>query len=149
MIVIDENVRQQLSATEYAEILARAAVFDKLVDEHGKGRFQPFASYDQSLDCIRVVVRDCSVTEFRINQWITVLHDNDPTSEPSPIGFTMKGIRAQLSKNGEMDGVVKLTELFDSLVKLAPTETMLHIVSMLKKLTQQRGIDQVQLKQAA
>src|SRR5262245_32036706 len=38
--------------------------------------FKPFVIFDERLDCIRVVARDCSVTEIRINTLLTVLEDN-------------------------------------------------------------------------
>ena len=38
--------------------------------------FQPFAYFDKHMDCIRVKIRDCSVTEVRLSRMFTVLKPN-------------------------------------------------------------------------
>ena len=58
------------------------------------GTFRPYAVFDEPLDCIRVVVRDCSVTEIRINDALTVLEANYPEVQDASeiVGFTIKGV---------------------------------------------------------
>ena len=56
--------------------------------------FRPLVYYDPRLDCIRVIVRDCSVTESRIDEIFTVLEDNYHTiNQEKYVGFTIKGVR--------------------------------------------------------
>src|SRR5437667_8827373 len=58
------------------------------------GEFRPFAVFDEPLDCIRVVLRDCSATEVRIDGLLTVLEANYPLVEGQSeiVGFTIKGV---------------------------------------------------------
>ena len=60
------------------------------------GEFRPCAFFDEPLDCIRVMTRDCSVTETRVSDLMTVLEDNyyDPGSGGKRfVGFTIKGAK--------------------------------------------------------
>jgi hypothetical protein len=56
--------------------------------------FRPFAVFDAPLDCIRVGWRDCSVTEIRINDLLTVLEANYPSVPGASeiVGFSIKGV---------------------------------------------------------
>lgn len=40
--------------------------------------FKPVAYFDSHADCIRIELRDCSFTEERISQPVTLLEDNHP-----------------------------------------------------------------------
>ena len=56
--------------------------------------FRPCAYFDDRLDCIRVVIKDCSVLETRINPVLTLLEDNyyaESKGSPRYVGFTIKG----------------------------------------------------------
>src|SRR5450432_3435060 len=61
------------------------------------GEFRTCAFFDDRLDCIRVIARDCSVLETRINQSLTVLEDNyyqdSDRKHRQYVGFTIKGAR--------------------------------------------------------
>ena len=64
-----------------------------LVTKAVPGPFRPFAVFDEPLDCIRVVWRDCSANEIRAGELLTILVDNYPASgELECVGFTIKGV---------------------------------------------------------
>ncbi|MGZ3519241.1 MAG: hypothetical protein ACXVAM_19085 [Vulcanimicrobiaceae bacterium] len=143
MFTIDDSVKQRLSSEEMAALKDGAAQF--ALDVQRAKPFEPYAYFDQGLDCIRVMVRDSSVCEFRINEWLTVVYDTDPEAPPTPVGFTLKGIKSITSKH---DDIIQLTHVFDALVKRAPNEEVMHWVFALKKLTTQNNIFKVALQPA-
>lgn len=151
MIEFDEKVKKSLSPEDITTLNEKASELRELLRQHGRTAFEPFADYDQDLDCIRVIVKDCSVCEYRINEYLTVLHDTDPESPPGPIGFTLKGIRAQLdAKRDSLSLTLGLTELLDELIKRAPNEeALLQVISQLKKLTHRAKLEKVEVRQAA
>ena len=65
-------------------------------------RFRPCAFFDERLDCIRVVARDCSVLEERINDRVTVLLDNyyPGMGRKQYVGFTIKGAKHFCQQQG-------------------------------------------------
>lgn len=88
------------------------------------GQFRPSAFFDDRLDCIRVIVKDCSVLETRINELITVLKDryasdNDPTPY---VGFTVKGARHFCHDNNlSLDAPIQVSALLDAMLKSFPS----------------------------
>lgn len=88
------------------------------------GEFRPCIVFDERLDCIRVVVRDCSVTETRINELITILEDNYyPASGGNRryVGFTVKGARHFCQSQGlNIATPVKLSAIFDKILAVSP-----------------------------
>ena len=146
MIEIDSTVRGNLAPEEIQSLENSSREFDALIATHGRHEFKPFAYYDQSLDCIRVVVEDCGACEFRINEWLTVLHSTDPESPPAPIGFTMKGVSELM---GGHTHILDLTKVFDALAKVAPNEMIQQWVFILRKLTRQKNVYHVDMGQAA
>ena len=80
------------------------------------GGFRPCAWFDAPLDCIRIIVRDCSYSEIRINQFLTLLEENYPATqdEPEYVGFTLKGVKHLCKTHGiPLDAPVKLADIFD------------------------------------
>ena len=86
------------------------------------GRFRPCAFFDQRLDCIRVVVRDCSILETRINKYLTLLEDNyEVSGENRYVGFTIKGARHFCQEHGfDLSTPVDISKLLDSIVAIFP-----------------------------
>ena len=83
--------------------------------------FSPFAYYDKHLDCIRVQILDCSITEERLSKFITFLRPTYPLSGQPYVGFTIKGIRHLFDKIGNpLEGVHSLTAIIDMTVKAFP-----------------------------
>ncbi|MEE4349086.1 MAG: hypothetical protein V2J26_02550 [Pacificimonas sp.] len=80
------------------------------------------AYYDAYADCIRVMIRDRSVTEERLDELFTVYRTNHAEPfDPVHVGFCIKGVRhlfrqAGVGKNAEL----RLTEIFDMVTKQRP-----------------------------
>jgi len=84
--------------------------------------FRPVAYYDKHMDCIRVVLRDCSVLEHRVSDFITVMEDNFPQRDQSRhVGLVLKGISCLFKEWGlPLEGVYKFTDILDAFVKSHP-----------------------------
>jgi hypothetical protein len=84
--------------------------------------FKPVAYYDKHMDCIRIELRDCSITEERINSVLTVLHDNYPgPGQDDRAGLMLKGMKHFFSTWGmEMDGIVLVTTILNQLLEKLP-----------------------------
>ena len=93
-------------------------VNDALAGEYGE--FRPRALFDARLDCIRVVTRDCSVTETRINELLTVLEANYPRGRKC-VGFTIKGANFLCHKYGLNTSGVKVTAVLDAVLEASPS----------------------------
>lgn len=80
--------------------------------------FSPYAIYDKQLDCIRIRLRDCSVTEERFHEAITVLFDNHKEEGQTELaGLTIKGVHHFL---GTMTGVQLVTKVLDTVLGQLP-----------------------------
>lgn len=93
--------------------------------------FNPFAYFDKHLDCIRVRIFDCSVTEVRLSRFFTVLRPNHGMHARTGknVGFTIKGIAHIFNVLGiPLSGIRDLTEILDKIVKLYP-DTAVKLVS--------------------
>lgn len=85
--------------------------------------FRPFAYFDKHLDCIRVKIMDCSVTEVRLSRIFTVLRPNHGLQAKTGknIGFTIKGIAHIFNElKIPLSGIRDLAEILDGIVKLYP-----------------------------
>jgi hypothetical protein len=92
--------------------------------ESPPGDFKPVAYYDKHMDCIRAELRDCSVTEVRLDKTLTVLRDNDPSESQSPLaGFMIKGVKMLFKEWGlPLTGVLMVTTILDRLLKELPID---------------------------
>jgi hypothetical protein len=87
------------------------------------GRFRPCEFFDDRLDCIRVIARDCSVLETRVNQFITVLEDNyyPESGEKRYVGFTIKGARHFCQEhNFDLSTPIDMSALLDAILASFP-----------------------------
>jgi hypothetical protein len=83
------------------------------------GEFRPRAVFDTRLDCIRVITRDCSVMETRVNELLTVLEANYPRGRKC-VGFTIKGAD-HLCHQYKLDtSAVKITAVLDAVLAACP-----------------------------
>jgi hypothetical protein len=85
--------------------------------------FRPFVVFDAQLDCVRVVARDCSVTERRVNEILTVLEDNYYAAARGKqyVGFTIKGAKHFCQEQGfTLSTPVRLTEILDRILATFP-----------------------------
>ena len=111
--------------------------------------FRPCAFFDTRLDCIRVLSRDCSVLEERVNDRLTVLLDN---YYPGPgrtkyVGFTIKGARHFCKQHGwDLSTSIKTSELLDALIASFPdmiVEWFIQVVA--KPLIEEEQIQEVHI----
>ena len=82
--------------------------------------FRPCAYFDEPLDCIRVIARDCSISEIRVNPILTILEDNYTASQGRDlyVGFTIKGARHFCQERGiDLSVPVKVSELLDQILQ--------------------------------
>ena len=97
----------------------------EFVDRTFRSSFKPVAYYDDRLDCIRVIIRDCSISEFRVNEYLTLMQDNHPDKDTNPmdryVGFTVKGIRDFfLRKLNHQAQSVEIPELLAQILSSLP-----------------------------
>jgi hypothetical protein len=118
-----------------------------------EARFRPCAFFDERLDCIRVIARDCSVLEERINDRVTVLIDN---YYPAPgckqyVGFTIKGARHFCREQGwDTIRTVKMTELLDAFLAAFPELIVQWFIEMVARpLVRDEQIDLVEIPEGA
>lgn len=82
--------------------------------------FKPFAYFDKHMDCVRVKFQDCSVTEVRLNRFLTVLKPNHNKSN-GIAGFTIKGFAYLFNGLGwSKDNPYKVAELLNAIVSKYP-----------------------------
>ncbi|ODB94974.1 hypothetical protein A3194_20130 [Candidatus Thiodiazotropha endoloripes] len=88
--------------------------------------FSPVAYFDKHMDCIRVIVRDCSVTEHRIDEMFTLMEDNHPNRFGHRyVGFTIKGVRHLFDElDLPLGRVYKIADILHEIVKKWPTSTI-------------------------
>jgi len=103
------------SADSLEGILAQAAPFSPLAYLHSK------------MDCIRILFRNCSVVEYRMDEMFTFLHAAHQTNRdgsPVVVGMVLKGMGYLCKQwNYPPDTVVQIAELLDRIIKeVAMTE---------------------------
>jgi hypothetical protein len=118
------------------------------------GEFRPCAFFDEPLDCIRVIARDCSTTEIRVSPLLTVLEDNDADPRAGRelyVGFTIKGARYFCQQQGiDLTAPVQWSELLDRiLAESSDTAVRLAVNAIAKPLVFSKNIEPVTLAAAA
>lgn len=105
--------------------------------------FRPFAEYDQDMDCIRVQVRDCSITERRLGDLVTIYYETFPRGDrPRCIGLALKGVNAALKKAHIPHRAVYTVEMLaDAWAKLLPVEQLDEFTEAVD----QSGVRQVEI----
>ena len=90
--------------------------------EGQSGEFRPCAYFDEELDSIRILTRDCSITETRVNQLLTVLEATYPDlTGRKCVGFTIKGARHFCQQQGlSLATTIKLSALLDAIIAACP-----------------------------
>lgn len=96
----------------------------ELLGSYPPAPFVSMAYHDKHLDCIRVEIRDCSMTEHRCDEVFTVLEDNYPDDDQSKyVGFSIKGVAHVFdSLDIPLEGIHLVVEILDQLVKAYPHE---------------------------
>jgi hypothetical protein len=113
------------------------------------GEFRPCAFFDDRLDCIRVVARDCSVLETRINQSLTVLEDNyyQESDRKQYVGFTIKGARHFCYEHGfDLNSPIDISKLLDAILKAFPELAVeLFVNGIARPLVKEGKIERVEV----
>lgn len=113
------------------------------------GEFRPCAFFDDRLDCIRVIARDCSVLETRINQSLTVLEDNyyQESDRKQYVGFTIKGARYFCYEHGfDLNSPIDISKLLDAVLKAFPELTVeLFVNGIARPLVKEEKIERVEV----
>ncbi|MBI2504907.1 MAG: hypothetical protein HYW07_16945 [Candidatus Latescibacteria bacterium] len=111
------------------KVLPESYWLNEFIEAHKPAPFRPIAYYDKHLDCIRVELRACSVTEHRCGQFFTLLEDNNPEADQTRfIGFTIKGVWHLFAELGlPLTGVQEVVAILNALLEkytqeLAPAE---------------------------
>ena len=105
--------------------------------------FRPFAYFDKHLDCIRVKIQDCSVTEVRLSRIFTVLKPNHGLHARTGrnVGFTIKGIAHIFDELGlPVSGVHDLTEILDAIVKVYPDGAVKRVTEEFSPILKERKL---------
>jgi hypothetical protein len=109
------------------------------------GGFLPCAFFDDSLDCIRVIARDCSVTEVRVNGLITILEATYPKGRKC-VGFTLKGATHFCKTYGlDLSLPVKTSDLLDAILRASPEFLVeMFVDHVARPLVREEGIENVE-----
>jgi hypothetical protein len=112
------------------------------------GEFRACAYFDDSLDCIRVIARDCSITETRINSMITVLEATRGGTKC--VGFTLKGARYFCKEHRlNLNTPITVSQLFDAIMAASPDLVVATFVDhVLRPLVREEGIERVEVSEA-
>jgi len=102
------------------------AILAKDFAGRSSGGFRPCAMFQERLDAIRVLVRDCGVTATRVNEVITVLEDTHyrpGMGVERYVGFMIKGVHHFCETNGiDTAGPVKIAQILDAVLKSFPAQ---------------------------
>ena len=100
------------------ELLELTALVEKARAD--AGAFRPHAVFDEQMDCIRVLWRDCSANEIRVSELLTIVVDNYPaSSKPECVGFNIKGIAHICESRGiAADMPWRLADFMDAVVAM-------------------------------
>ena len=95
--------------------------------------FKPSASFDAHLDCIRVLTRDTSVCEMRLDESFSVFRDNMPLPGGARyVGFSVKGVNHMLNEFGlDASASYKLADVLDAIVQHRPASMMRVMLDLL------------------
>jgi|SRR5579884_4282453 len=115
------------------------------------GKFVPIAYYDKHMDCIRVLTHDRSITEHRLDGFLTPCECNHRSEfDPEYVGFVLKGVRHLFARVGlPLDGVYKLAEIIDRIIKHQPESAMARVLGLVYKDYQVAGDLEIDFQKAA
>ncbi|CDX36088.1 conserved hypothetical protein [Mesorhizobium sp. SOD10] len=123
------------------------SVVVRLPDGVSLSAFAPVAYFDKHMDCIRVVTMDRSVTEHRVDGFLTLHKSNHRLDlDPEYVGFTIKGIRHLFESVGlDLNGVHRLADIIDRLVKHRPGSAMSTMLELVYREFKENGDLEVNL----
>jgi hypothetical protein len=113
------------------------------------GEFRPCAFFDERLDCIRIITKDCSVLEERISDRVTILQNNYDLQpgRKECVGFTLKGARHLCHQNGlDMAMPLTMSKLLDAMLASFPEKVVqVFIEFVAKPLVQEQKIEHIDM----
>lgn len=65
-------------------------------------KFKPFVYYQKSLDMVKIRIKDCSMTEIWINNYISICKSNH-TKKPKIVGFNIYFVSSLIAKHNITD----------------------------------------------
>jgi len=133
-----------MRSEEEIATLVRSSFADK------DGKFHPCAFFDNRLDCIRVIARDCSFLETRINETLTVLEDNyyPELGHRKYIGFTVKEARYFCKQHSfDLKTPISVSALLDALLATFPDKMVeMFIDGIARPLVKEEKIEKVEVE---
>ena len=111
----------------------------------------PIAYYDKHMDCIRVLTHDRSITQHRLDGFSTLYEcNNRGPLDPEYVRIDYQGVRHLFSQAGlPLEGVYKLAELIDMLVRHQLSSTMSRMLRLIYKDYSGKGDLEIDFKDAA
>lgn len=102
--------------------------------------FRPYAFYDKHMDCIRVKILDCSVTEKRMSRIFTLLTGNH-LSVPRNVGFTIKGVAHLFNRLGlKQEGAHDVAHILDEIVRVFPDAVVKKVSEEFAPVVREKGL---------
>ena len=115
-----------------------------ILKEFPPSDFHPLAYYDKHLDCIRVLIKDCSTTEIRLDRIFTIYGANH-TGSLEYVGFSIKGVRYFVEKLGlHPESTIVIAEIINQIVKENPEACVDIIQRMFGKILNEITIDDIE-----
>lgn len=111
------------------------------------GVFRPCAFFDDRLDCIRVIAKDCSILEERISDRVTILLDlYAPRERKECVGFTLKGANHLCQQHGwDPARPVRMSMFLDAILASVPEKAVkVFIEFVAKPLVADKKIEEVE-----
>jgi hypothetical protein len=104
--------------------------------------FRPYAYFDKHLDCVRVKLLDCSVTEERKNRFVTVLKPNHGAGSGGNVGFMIKGI-AHICNEAKipLGAALTLIQVLDALIRCFPDAASKGVVEEFMPWIREKNIE--------
>jgi hypothetical protein len=102
------------------------------------------------LDCIRVITKDCSILEERINDRITILLDlYPPPGRKECVGFTLKGAYHLCQQHHwDPSRPIKMSQLLDAILASVPEKAVKVFIELVARpLVEDKMIDQVEAQE--
>jgi hypothetical protein len=111
------------------------------------GTFRPCAFFDDRLDCIRVITKDCSVIEERMNDRVTILLDLYSTpGQRKCVGFTLKGAYHLCQQhNWDATRPIQIGQLLNAIITSVPERSVKLFIELVAwPLVSGNNIEQVE-----
>lgn len=120
-------------------------VLTQLIREQmGNGEFKPFVFYYSAMDCIKVIVADCSITELHVHPIFALYQNSYVEDQKAYIGFDIECAKHLCTLLGlHLVPGLKASELLKKIPRLFPEiEEVIHEIAL--PMLTSHGIDEVE-----